>query len=381
MTRPDGRAHDHDHGHDHGHDSTGLHHLHGHDHQHEHDHEHGHDHRQARGVAALVRAALAPHRHDHAESVDQALTGSDNGLRCLAVSLALLAATAVIEMVIVIFSGSVALLGDTIHNFADALTAVPLGLAFWVQRKPPSRRYTYGYGRAEDLAGAFIVAVIAGSSVLAAWEAADRLLHPSGIRGVGWVIAAGLVGFAGNELVALYRIRVGRRIGSAALVADGHHARTDGITSLAVVAGALGVAAGWRQADPVAGLLITLAVLAVLRSAARDIYRRLMDSVDPALVARVEQVLSAVDGVQRVDTVRIRWVGHVLEAEATLVSDRDLTLGAAHAISEDAHHRLLHEVPRLGRALIHSDPSGPGGDEAHALTAHHFAVPRRPVLS
>jgi len=323
----------------------------------------------------VLRAVFAPHRHDPAEAVDEALTGSDSGMRCLVVSLAVLAATAVIELVIVLFSGSVALLGDTIHNFADALTAVPLGLAFWLQRRPPSRRYTYGYGRAEDLAGAFIVATIAGSAALAAWVAVDRLLHPAPVRGVGWVIAAGLVGFAGNELVALYRVRVGRRIGSAALVADGRHARADGVTSLAVVAGALGVAAGWPRADAVAGLLITVAVLAILRGAARDIYRRLMDSVDPALVAQVERVLAAVDGVQRVETVRIRWVGHQLQAEATLVSDRDLTLGAAHAISEEAHHRLLHEVPRLGRALIHSDPSGLGDDEAHALTAHHFARP------
>ncbi len=337
------------------------------------DHPHSREHRHGRGVAGRLRAVVAPHSHDAAESVDRALTSSDSGMRCLVVSLAVLAATAVAEMVIVIFSGSVALLGDTIHNFADALTAVPLGVAFWLQRKPPTRRYTYGYGRAEDLAGAFIVAMIAASSVLAAWAAADRLLHPSSVRAVGWVIAAGLVGFAGNELVALYRVRVGRRIGSAALVADGRHARADGVTSLAVVGGAIGVALGWPQADPVAGLLITVAVLAILRNAARDIYRRLMDSVDPALVGQVERVLSVVDGVQQVTTVRIRWVGHVLQAEATLVSDRDLTLGAAHAISEEAHHRLLHEVPRLGRALIHSDPSGPGGDEPHAVTAHHFA--------
>jgi cation diffusion facilitator family transporter len=347
----------------------------GHEHSYHHGHDHpdGQDHRHGGGVTGLLREVFAQHSHGAAESVDQALTSSDSGMRCLVVSLALLAVTAVIQLVIVLFSGSVALLGDTIHNFADALTAVPLGVAFWLQRKPPTRRYTYGYGRAEDLAGALIVAVIAGSSVLAAWEAVDRLLHPSGVRTVGWVIAAGLVGFAGNEVVALYRIRVGRRIGSAALVADGRHARADGVTSLAVVAGAIGVAAGWRQADPVAGLLITIAVLAILKNAARDIYRRLMDSIDPALVDQVDRVLSGVDGVLQVKSVRIRWVGHVLQAEATVVSGRDLTLGAAHAISEEAHHRLLHEVPRLGEALIHSDPSDQGADEPHALTAHHFA--------
>jgi cation diffusion facilitator family transporter len=366
MSRPD-RHHGHaldGHGHPGGHGQPRGPDHHGPDH---HGPEHGD------GAAGILHAVFAPHSHDAAESVDRALTSSDSGMRCLAVSLVVLAATAVIQTVIVLFSGSVALLGDTIHNFADALTAVPLGVAFWLQRKPPTRRYTFGYGRAEDLAGAFIVALIAGSSVLAAWEAVHRLLHPGGVRAVGWVIAAGLVGFAGNELVALYRVRVGRRIGSAALVADGRHARADGVTSLAVVGGAIGVAAGWRQADPVAGLLITIAVLAVLKSAARDIYRRLLDSVDPALVDQVERVLWGVDGVLQVKSVRIRWVGHVLQAEATVVSDRDLTLGAAHAISEEAHHRLLHEVPRLGEALIHSDPSGQGPDEPHALTAHHFA--------
>src|SRR5215831_5232222 len=245
----------------HGHDLDGHGHPQGPD-------QHGHGHAPGHGVAGLLRAAFAPHSHDAAESVDQALRNSDSGMRCLVVSLALLAATAVVQTVIVIFSGSVALLGDTIHNFADALTAVPLGVAFWLQRKFFTRRYTYGYGRAEDLAGAFIVAVIAASSVLAAWEAVHRLLHPGGVRAVGWVIAAGLVGFAGNEFVALYRVRVGRRIGSAALVADGRHARADGVTSLAVVVGAVGVAAGWPQADPVAGLLITIAVLFILKNAA-----------------------------------------------------------------------------------------------------------------
>jgi cation diffusion facilitator family transporter len=343
----------------------------GHVREHGHDHEHGHGHERA--VAGLLRGVFAPHSHDAAQTVDQELAGSDSGMRCLVVSLGLLTATAAIQLVIVLFSGSVALLGDTVHNFADALTAVPLGVAFWVQRRPPTRRYTYGYGRAEDLAGAFIVAMIAGSSALAGWAAVDRLMHPGGVRAVGWVVGAGLVGFAGNEIVALYRVRVGRRIGSAALVADGRHARADGATSLAVVAGAVGVAAGWRQADPVAGLLIIIAVLAILKNAARDIYRRLMDSVDPDLVGQVEQLLSGVNGVLEVKSVRIRWVGHVLQAEATVVSDRDLTLGGAHQISEEAHHRLLHQVPRLGQALIHSDPSGQGGDEAHALTAHHFA--------
>jgi cation diffusion facilitator family transporter len=184
-----------------------------------------------------------------------------------------------------------------------------------------------------------------------------------------------MVGFIGNELVAHYRIRVGRRIGSAALVADGRHARTDGLTSLAVVAGAIGVAVGFPRADSIMGLLITLALLGVLRTPARDILRRLMDSVDPELVDQVERVLDGVEGVEQVERVRIRWVGHQLQAEATIVSDAQLTLAAAHAVAERAHHQLLHEVPRLTEALIHSDPGTGGVPSGHELTEHHFASP------
>ena len=226
------------------------------------------------------------HSHDAADPVDAALEESDEGPRALKISLAGLAVTAVAQLVVVMVSHSVALLADTIHNFADALTAVPLGFAFWLGRRPPTRRYTYGYGRAEDLAGIFIVVTIAASAVVAAWEAVNRLVNPRDVQNVGWVIAAGIVGAVGNELVALYRIRVGRRIGSAALVADGLHARTDGITSLAVVVGAVGVALGWEKADPIVGLVITVAILFVLKNAARDIYRRLMDAVDPELGQR-----------------------------------------------------------------------------------------------
>jgi cation diffusion facilitator family transporter len=316
---------------------------------------------------------MSPHRHDPAVSLDQMLTGTDAGMRTLETSLVVLALTASVQLAIVIVSSSVALLGDTIHNFADALTAVPLGLAFWLERKAPSRRYPYGYGRAEDLAGVFICLAIAVSALVAGWVAVERLIDPRPVNHLGWVAAAGGVGFVGNELVARYRIRVGRRLGSAALVADGLHARTDGFTSLAVVGGALGVAAGWSRADPVVGLLITVVLVNILRQAARDIFRRLVDSMDPELVEQVETVLASVEGVQQVETVRIRWVGHELHADASVVSDRDLSLAAAHAISEEAHHRLLHEVPRLSHALIHSDPCAITGEEPHRLTAHHFS--------
>lgn len=336
-------------------------------------HDHGHHHDHPGGVRGLLSSLLAaPHAHDTSDTIAAALTATDEGVRALEVSLAVLAVTAGLQLAVVLFSGSVALLSDTIHNFADALTALPLGVAFWLSRRPPTERYTYGFGRAEDLAGVFIVAVMSASSVLAAWEAADRLAHPERLSGVGWVAAAGVVGFLGNETVAVYRTRVGRRIGSAALVADGIHARADGLTSLAVVAGAIGVALGWNDADPVVGLLITVAILTVLKGAARDIYRRLMDSVDPALVALAEQVLAEVDGVDAVERVRMRWLGHELLAEADIAVDGRMALTQGHLVAEAAHHELLHRLPRLAAATIHVDPSLTDGVDHHRLTAHHF---------
>jgi cation diffusion facilitator family transporter len=339
---------------------------HGHGHHHDHEHEH------PGGLRGLVRSIFSPHSHAAADSVDSALEASRQGMRALKISLAGLAVTAVLQLAVVAVSGSVALLADTIHNFSDALTALPLGFAFWIGRRRATKRYTYGYGRAEDLAGIFIVVVIALSAVVAAWEAVHRLLHPQDVRNLGWVAAAGAIGFVGNELVAGYRIRVGRAIGSAALVADGLHARTDGLTSLAVLVGAAGVAAGWERADPAVGLLISVAILFVLVGAARDVYRRLMDSVDPDLVDKVEAVLNGVPGIEEVEAVRIRWVGHELRAEAEVVCDCELSVAEAHDISEEAHHRLLHGVPRLAQATIHVGPCAHDGRDHHAATAHHF---------
>jgi cation diffusion facilitator family transporter len=332
------------------------------------DEHHHHEHRHRPGIVGAVRHLFSSHSHDHADSVDAA-TASGEGMRALAVSLGGLGVTAVLQVVVVAVSGSVALLADTVHNFSDALTAVPLGVAFWLGRRPPDRRYTYGYGRAEDLAGLFIVAMIALSAAVAAWQAIARLVDPRTIAAPGWVAAAGVIGFVGNELVAGYRIRVGRRIGSAALVADGLHARTDGLTSLAVVAAAVGAMAGWRLADPVVGLVISAAILKVLHTAARDIHGRLMDRIDPALVDRIERELGDVDGIDAVDRVRVRWIGHELHADADVAVDGGLELAATHDILEDARHHLLHTVPRLGDVLLHANPAG--RHHAHERLLHH----------
>jgi cation diffusion facilitator family transporter len=305
---------------------------------HDHDHEHGHhDHRE--GWFDRLRHRFTPHSHDSADKVDSALESSREGLRALWISLAVLSVTAALQAVVVVFSGSVALLGDTLHNVADALTAVPLGIAFVLGRRAATRAYTYGFGRAEDLAGIVIVLVIAGSSIAAGWTALDRLLNPREMTHLPWVLAAGVIGFLGNEVVARYRITVGRRIGSAALVADGLHARTDGFTSLAVVLAAAGSWLGWRWADPAVGLLITVAIAFVLKDAAREVYRRLMDRVDPELVDQAEEALRAIPGVRDVSGLRLRWIGHRMHAEAAVVVDADLTLLAAHEIAADAEHQ------------------------------------------
>ncbi|MET8166264.1 cation diffusion facilitator family transporter [Streptomyces sp. NPDC005329] len=375
--------HDHEHGH-----------RHDRGHQHDHGHAHEHPHHQSPSVSPRspssrfsssrssspglrhrVAHLLTPHSHESADKLDPALESSARGMRALWVSLAVLGVTAVAQAVVVALSGSVALLGDTVHNAADALTAVPLGIAFVLGRRAATRRFTYGYGRAEDLAGIAIVLTIAASAAFAGWTAVERLMNPRPVEQIGAVAVAALAGFAGNEWVARYRIRVGRSIGSAALVADGLHARTDGFTSLAVLLGAGGSALGWQLADPVVGLAITAAIALVLRDAAREVFRRVMDAVDPALVDRAEHALREVEGVREVGELRLRWIGHRLRAEVAVVVDGEATVRQAHAIAVAAEHALLHAVPRLTAALVHADPApAPGEDDPHLALAHHSAL-------
>lgn len=351
---------------------------HGHPHPHAHD-GHAHGGRIAR-LRRTARHLVTPHSHESADKTDAALESSAKGMRALWVSLGVLGATALMQVVVVILSGSVALLGDTVHNAADALTALPLAVAFVLGRRAATRRFTYGYGRAEDVAGIVIVLTIAASAVFAGWTAVDRLLDPRPISYLPAVAAAAVVGFIGNEWVARYRIRVGREIGSAALVADGLHARTDGFTSLAVLLGAGGAAIGWRLADPIVGLLITAAIVFVLRDAAREVFRRVMDAVDPALVDAAESALLAVPGVRAVGELRLRWIGHRLRAEVAVVVDGELTVRQAHRVAVAAEHALLHAVPKLTAALVHADPAAtPGEADPHAALDHH-APAHAPVV-
>ncbi|QOR71409.1 cation transporter [Ruania alkalisoli] len=323
------------------------------------------------GVAARLRHFLIPHSHDVADSIDDALAASTEGIRAVRTSLIILGVTALAQLAVVAVSGSVALLADTIHNFSDALTAIPLWIAFALSRRAPSARYSHGYGRAEDLAGAFIVAMIALSAVVAGVESIRRLTQPQPLEHLGWVLAAGVIGFAGNELVALYRIRVGRRIGSAALVADGMHARTDGFTSLAVVLGVIGVWAGFPLADPIIGLVITAAILVLLWSTARDVGRRLLDGVDPGLYERALATLGTDPTIAGVGRLRLRWTGHRLAVQAQLRLPAETTVATSDDVTSRAEEALRQALPGVGAVdlTVTASPSTDGGSHAAAASS------------
>lgn len=308
--------------------------------------------------------AQVSHGHSHG-AVDGEILASGRGIRATKISLSVLLVTAVVQLVIVGFTGSVALLADTIHNFGDAATALPLWAAFTLSRKLPTKRFNYGYGRAEDLAGLLIVLSILATGIFAAYESISRLGNPPEIDYL-WIVAmAAVIGFAGNEGVALYRMKVGKEIGSAALIADGHHARVDGLTSLAVLFGALGVWLGYPLADPIVGLVISVAILRIVVETAKSVFSRLLDGVEPEVPDEVRDVASLTHGVRQVSEVRVRWLGHKMLAEVNIAVDPSLSVVSGHDIAEDVHHQLLHNLKYLSNATVHVDPVGLAGEEFH----------------
>jgi cation diffusion facilitator family transporter len=335
------------------HDHSGVHDSHGYDdHRNEH---HGHGHRHQHG----------PEGHSHG-GVDAAILGSHEALRTLWRSLIILGVTAALQLVVVALSGSVALLADAVHNVGDALTAVPLAAAFILSRRPPTRRLTYGFGRTEDLAGLTVLVIILFSAAYAAYEAVQHIIHPQ-TPGLLWAVAAaGAIGFVGNEWVAVYRIRTGRRIGSAALVADGYHARIDGFTSLAVIVGAVGVALGFRLADPIVGLVISIVILRIVWTSAKEIVLRMLDGIDPEVVDEIRHQAGHVDGVLGVEEVRARWVGHGLRSEVTVVVAADVTVAEGHEVAMAVRRRLLDVIDHLTEAIIHVDPASAAGEACHS---------------
>ena len=309
------------------------------------------------------------HGHTHG-AVDPSIATSERGIWAVKWSLVALFVTALLQLGVVILSGSVALLSDTIHNFGDAATAVPLWIAFALTRLGTSRRFPFGYGRVEDLAGVVVVLIILFSALVAGYQAIERLINPQPVGFLGALAAAAIVGFLGNEAVAIFRIRVGRQIGSAALVADGYHARTDGWTSLAVLIGAVGVWLGYPLADPIVGLLIAAAILVIVWQSGKMVFARLLDVVDPSVMDEIRSAAARVEGVEDVAEVRARWVGHRLRAEVNVAVNPEASVAEGHEVAREVNHRLLHELGYLETAVVHVDPAQESGEEYHRIAAH-----------
>ncbi len=338
----------------------------GHDHSHGHGPGgHHHDHAHRGGVLGWLQHTFA-HSHDTHEMVDDAMESNARGLWATKWALVSLGLTTLIQFVIVWFSGSTALFADTVHNLGDGANSIPLIIAFLLQRRARSRQFTYGFGRTEDLAGLVIVITIAISAVVAGWESIQKIIHPQPIEYLGWVSAAAVVGFLGNEAVAILQIRTGRQIGSAALVADGLHARIDGITSLAVLVAVAGTLLGYPIIDPIIGLLITITILAILKNASTSIFRRMLDGIEPAILAEVEHAPLHVDGVRGVENARARWLGHKVQADLRVVVDPRLSVAEATTIADRVRAALADHVPSFGDAVIAVVPADASGRAAAA---------------
>lgn len=382
---------DHDHHHDHAEDETAVanyihpnphdeihdHHHHDHDDDHHHhDHEHGHDHNHSLWERIASALHVPGYSHEHASiTSEQAFFDNQLGIRTVWIALAILLVTSLLQIGVVAISGSVALLGDTVHNIGDGLNSIPLLIAFYLARRVATRRYNYGYSRAEDVAGIFIVLSIAFSAFFIFKESIERFINPQPLTNLGWLAAAAIIGFLGNEAVALMQIRVGKKIGSAALIADGLHARTDGLTSLAVLVAAGGTALGYPILDPVIGMLIGVTIIFITWDATKKMWYRLMDAIDPAYLDKAEATLQKHKMVREVYRVRMRWMGHRLHAEINIGMDADLTTAQSHTISEELRHDLFHVFPNLSEVLVHVEP-WESLEQSHQLTIHHEPAPQ-----
>ena len=316
------------------------------------------------------------HGHTHGV-IDASITTTTRGIWAIKWSFIILTITATLQLIVVYMSSSIALLADTLHNIADATTAIPLWIAFMLVRRSPTKIFNYGLGRVEDLAGMLIVLIILFSAVFAGYEAINRLIHPRPIIYLGWVAVAGVIGFLGNETVAVFRIRVGREIQSAALVADGYHARTDGLTSLAVVLGAFGVWAGFPLADPIIGLLICFTILGIVWQSANSVMVRALDGVEPAVVDEIQHAAEHVKGIKIVSA-KARWLGHRLHTDIAIAVDNKLPVSAGVKLAEELRGELLGHISALRTATItFASPEGASPFELAPLAhvPHHGPEP------
>jgi cation diffusion facilitator family transporter len=347
-----------------------------HEHQSESQHEHGththdHDHDEDNQNEHA-------HGHEHGK-VDADLYGNRAGLRAVQISTVGMFLVAAIQFAIAWIGGSAGLFADALHNFGDVFTTIALWIAFVISNRAANQRYTYGYYRAEDLAGIFIVLVIIASAIASAVESIQKLTSGNIPTQIYLSMAAALIGVAGNELLAQYKISVGKQINSVSLIADGHHSRIDGLTSLAAFIGLVGVKLGFPKADPIAGIVITVVIFTVVISTSRSVLRRLLDAVDPHVVPSVVTTATAVPGVEEVTDVRARWVGHTLHVVMNIEVDAELTLSKAHAIAEEVRHRLFHDIKGISEVVVHTDPSSASGDH-HQEMAHHIQAAQRPIV-
>ena len=327
--------------------------AHSHGHSHEHDHEHQHSNNILVKLAMVLHLPGFTHEHSHGDLAGEAaFLDNQLAIRTVWIALIALGLTTALQVVIYTASGSVALLADTVHNLGDALNSIPLLIAFYFARRTANRRFTYGYGRLEDIAGVFIVISIGFSAAYILVESFQKLINPRPLENLEWIALASLVGFVGNELVALMQIRVGRRIGSDAMVADGQHARIDGLTSLAVLIAVLGTLIGLPILDPIVGIVIAFAIVGITWNAIKAVWYRLMDAVDPHLVEHVEGHVLGVDGVKEILSLRLRWVGHRMYGALQLRIAEGKTLAESQAIAHAVRHEAQHVIPQLDELTV-----------------------------
>jgi cation diffusion facilitator family transporter len=273
--------------------------------------------------------------------------------RAIAVSAAGLAVTAAVEFVLAVFTGSVALLGDALHNLSDVSTSAVVFVGFWISRRPATARYPYGYERAEDLSGLGVALVIWISALFAGYESVHKLLSEAPTNHPGIGMAGAAIGIVGNQLVGRYKLRVGRRIRSATLIADAKHSWLDAISSVGALAGLALVAAGYRWGDPIAGFAVTLFICHVGVEVTRQLLHRLMDGVDPEDLDAAHTAAAKVPGVRSVD-VRGRWMGRTLTLEVETSLDDGLNLADADQINIRVEDAVRVAVAAAGRVHAHA---------------------------
>lgn len=364
-THPHGNGQHHHSGHDYDHD-------HGHGHSHGHGPDHHHDDRLWGIIAGALHLPGYGHTHDRPSQSDPLYT-NELGIRTVKWALAALGVTTILQIIIYLASGSVALLADTVHNLGDALNSVPLWIAFVLARRAANRRYNYGFGRAEDVAGLLIVVSIGFSAGYILWESIQKFINPEPLDNLPWVAAAAVIGFVGNEIVAILQIQVGRRIGSEAMITDGRHARADGLTSLAVLIAVVGVTLGAPIVDPIVGTVIGLAIVFITRDAIIAMWYRLMDAIDPQLYEQAENTLNQNEHVKAIEQLRMRWIGHALHLDARLALDSNLTTAEADKVIDAVSHDLYHTVPNLTDTMIAIVPWDSQGPRQERQSGHHGA--------